>query len=89
MRFENLVAGAGRLQGYAFAAALLWAVFLLIPAPGSKGDPVVRPGVDDDPGGAPYVAGELLVAYEPGTSEEVEEAVARRSGARPLKDLPG
>jgi hypothetical protein len=45
--------------------------------------------VDDDPGGAPYVAGELLVAYEPGTSEEVEEAVARRSGARPLKDLPG
>ena len=89
MRFENLVAGAGRLQGYAFAAALLWAVFLLILAPGSKGDPVVRPGVDDDPAGAPYVAGELLVAYEPGTSEEVEEAVARRSGARPLKDLPG
>jgi hypothetical protein len=66
--FENLVAGAGRLQGYAFAAALLWAVLLLVLAPGSKGDPGVRPGVDDDAEGAPYVAGELLVSYEPGTS---------------------
>jgi thermitase len=89
LRFENLVVGAGRLQGYAFAAALLWAVLLLILAPGSKGDPVARPGVDDDPEGAPYVAGELLVAYEPGTSEEAEEAIVRQTGARTLEDLPG
>jgi thermitase len=45
--------------------------------------------VDDDPEGAPYVAGELLVSYEPGTSEEVEENVVRQSGARTLRDLPG
>jgi thermitase len=82
-------AGDGRLQGYAFAAALLWAVLLLILAPGSKGEPATQPGVDDDPEGAPYVAGELLVAYEPGTSEEAEEMVVRQSGARTLKDLPG
>src|SRR3712207_4266134 len=62
---------------------------LLILATGSKGDPVVRPGVDDDPEGAPYVAGELLVAYEPGTPEDAEETVVRRSGARTLRDLPG
>ncbi|MDQ3942742.1 MAG: S8 family peptidase [Actinomycetota bacterium] len=45
--------------------------------------------MDNDPEGAPYVAGELLVAYEPGTSEEAEETVVRRSGARTLENLPG
>jgi len=45
--------------------------------------------VDNDPEGAPYVAGELLVAYEPGTSEEAEKTVVRRSGARTLEDMPG
>src|ERR671918_49284 len=82
-------AGDGRLQGYTFAAALLWAVLLLILAPGSKGEPAAQPGVDNDPEGAPYVAGELLVAYEPGTSEEAEETVVRRSGALTLENLPG
>src|SRR5215218_11132672 len=81
--------GDGRLQGYTFAAALLWAVLLLILAPGSKGEPAAQPGVDNDPEGAPYVAGELLVAYDPGISEETEKAVVRRSGARTLEDLPG
>ncbi|HEY6713696.1 MAG TPA: S8 family peptidase [Rubrobacter sp.] len=89
MRVKTMVVGEGRLQGYAFAAALLWAVLLLILAPGSKGEPAAQPGVDNDPEGAPYVTGELLVAYEPGTSEEAEETVVRRSGARTLEDLPG
>ena len=89
MRVKIMVGGEGRLQGYTFAAALLWAVLLLILAPGSKGEPVAQPGVDNDPEGAPYVAGELLVAYEPGTSEEAEETVVRRSGARTLENLPG
>ena len=89
MRVKTMEVGDGRLQGYTFAAALLWAVFLLIFAPGSKGEPAVQPGVDNDPEGAPYVAGELLVAYEPGTSEEAEEMVVRQSGARTLEDLAG
>ena len=89
MRIKTMVGGEGRLQWYIFAAALLWAVLLLILAPGSKGEPAAQPGVDHDPNGAPYVAGELLVAYEPGTSEEAEETVVRRSGARTLEDLPG
>ena len=89
MRVKVMEAGDGRLQGYTFAAALLWAVLLLILAPGSKAELATQPGVDDDPEGAPYVAGELLVAYEPGTSDEAEEMVVRQSGARTLKDLPG
>ena len=89
MRVKTMVGGEGRLQGYAFAAALLWAVLLLILAPGSKGEPGAQPGVENDPQGAPYVAGELLVAYEPGTSEEAEETLLRRSGARTMEDLPG
>lgn len=89
MRVKTMVVGEGRLQGYTFAAALLWAVLLLILAPGSKGEPAAQPGVDNDPEGAPYVAGELLVAYEPGTSEEAEEIVVRRSGALTLENLPG
>src|SRR5215207_9867645 len=84
-----MAVGEGRLQGYTFAAALLWAVLLLILAPGSKGEPAAQPGVDNDPEGAPYVAGELLVAYEPGTSEEAEETVVRQAGARTLEDLRG
>ena len=89
MRVKILEVGGGRLQGYTFAAALLWTVLLLILAPGSKGEPAAQPGVDNDPEGAPYVAGELLVAYEPGTSEEAEETVVRQSGARTLEDLRG
>jgi thermitase len=89
LRVKVMEAGDGRLQGYTFAAALLWAVLLLILVPGSKAEPATQPGVDDDPEGAPYVAGELLVAYEPGISDEAEEMVVRQSGARTLKDLPG
>jgi thermitase len=89
LRVKTMVVGEGRLQGYTFAAALLWAVLLLILAPGSKGEPAAQPGVDNDPEGAPYVAGELLVAYEPGTSQEAEETVVRLSGARTLDNLPG
>jgi thermitase len=89
LRVKTLVVGDGRLQWSAFAAALLWALLLLTLAPGSKGEPAVQSGVDEDPEGAPYVAGELLVAYEPGTSEVAEETVVRQSGARTLQDLPG
>ena len=89
MRVKTLVVGDGRRQWSVLAAALLWAVLLLILAPGSRGEPAAQPKVDDDPEGAPYVAGELLVAYEPGTSEEAEGTVVRQSGARTLQDLPG
>src|SRR5215204_3152526 len=89
IRFRTLIVGDGRLQGFVFAAALAWAVILLVLATEARGESAANPGVDDDPAGAPYVAGELLVSYEQGTSEETEAAVVRRSGARTLQDLPG
>jgi thermitase len=89
LRFNGLMVGEGRLQGFIFAAVLICAVLFLAPAKGARGESAGQPGVDDDPEGAPYIAGELLVSYEPGTSEETEETVVRRSGARTLDDLPG
>ena len=61
---------------------------LLSLAPGAKGEAVTQPKVDEDPSGAPYVAGELLVAYEPGTSTQTEQAVVRGSGGQTAKGLP-
>jgi thermitase len=70
-----------------FAVALLWAILLLSLVPGAKGEAAAQPKLDEDPSGAPYVAGELLVAYEPGTSAQTEQAVVRRSGGRTAEDL--
>jgi thermitase len=61
---------------------------LLSLAPGAKGEPPAQQKVDEDPSGAPYVAGELLVAYEPETSENAEQAIVRGSGGRTAEDLP-
>ena len=72
-----------------FAVALLWATLLLSLASGAKGQAVTQPKVDEDPSGAPYVAGELLVAYEPGTSAQTEQAVVRRSGGQTAEELSG
>lgn len=71
------------------AVALLWAILLLSLAPGAKGEAAARPQVDQDPTGAPYVAGELLVAYEPGTSAQTEQAVVRASEGQTARHLSG
>jgi len=71
------------------AVALLGAILLLSFAPGAKGEAAAQPKVDEDPSGAPYVAGELLVAYERGTSENAERAVVHASGGRTAKHLSG
>lgn len=71
------------------AAAILCVALILALAPGARGQSVTEPGLDEDPTGAPYVAGELLVVYEPGTPEETEATVVRESGARTLEDLSG
>jgi thermitase len=89
LRYKAFMVGDGRLQGSVIVAAVIWAVLLLALATEARGESIAQPGADDDPEGAPYVAGELLIAYEPGTSEETEKAVVRRSGARTLEDLPG
>jgi thermitase len=69
------------------AVALVWAILLLSLAPAAKGEAAAQQKVDEDPSGTPYVAGELLVAYEPGTSAQTEQAVVRGSGGRTAKHL--
>src|ERR671932_980774 len=70
-------------------AAMLWAVVLLALAPGARGEAAAQPNADGGNGGSPYVAGELLVLYEPGTSAQTERAVVRGSGGRTLEDFSG
>ena len=76
----------GRRQAIALIVTTLWAILLLALAPGVRGESPAK--IDEDPTGAPYVAGELLVAYEAGTSEKAEEAVVREAGARTLENPP-
>jgi thermitase len=71
------------------AVALLWVILLLSLAPGAKGEAAAQPKVDENPSGAAYVAGELLVLYEPGTSGHAEQAIVRGSGGQTAEDLPG
>ena len=68
------------------AAAALCAILLLAPA--ARGD-TTSSHVDRDPTGAPYVPGQLLIAYEPGTSTEAEEAVVRGAGGRTVENVTG
>ena len=89
MRSSTLQRRDGQLRACALAAAILSAVLLLTLAPGAKGQSITEPGADEDPTGAPYVAGELLVAYKAGTSEEAEAAVVRELGGQTLENLPG
>ena len=70
-------------------AALLFTTLLLALAPGARGETPERPNSDADPEGTTYVAGELLVVYEPGTSEDTRQSVVRESGGQTVKDLPG
>jgi len=68
--------------------AMVCASLLLVLVPVARGEATAQSKVDEDPAGAPYVAGELLVLYEPGTSENIERAVVRGSEGQTAKDLP-
>ncbi len=76
-----------RRHALILGAALLCAILLLVLARGARAEALAR--IDEDPTGAPYVSGELLVAYEPGTSEKAEETAVRGSGARTLESPSG
>jgi thermitase len=76
-------------QAGVLAAAVILSILLLAFAPVARGEAAAQSKVDEDPSGAPYVAGELLVIYEPGTPENAERAVVRGSGGRTAEGLPG
>jgi thermitase len=84
-----LVLSATSRQISVLVTALLWAVLLLVLALPVRGEAAAQTKVDEDPGGSPYIAGELLVVYEPETSVETEQAVVRGSGGTTARNLPG
>jgi thermitase len=67
--------------------ALLGALALLVFSPEARSQPagVV---VDNGPGGAPYAAGELLVTYEEGASDDAVESLDEEVGAEVGETLP-
>jgi thermitase len=67
--------------------AVIMASLLLWLSPDARGV-TTEQGVDEDPQGAPYAAGELLVTYEPEASEEDMEEVVAESEARVEEELP-
>jgi thermitase len=66
---------------------MLVALVLLWSSPHAKGV-AAEPEVDEDPSGAPYVAGELLVTYESEASEQDVNAAIQESDANVEEDLP-
>lgn len=76
-----------RLCVLAAAVVLSSLLLALLPAD-SRGQAGPGSAVDEAPGGAPYAAGELLVAFESGASERAAEALARGAGAEVEKTIP-
>jgi thermitase len=68
-------------------AAMLMALLLVWLSPDARGV-TAGPEVDEDPGGAPYAAGELLVTYEPQASEQDVDEAVEESDARVEEELP-
>lgn len=68
-------------------AALLGAVGLLVFSTSAQSQ-AVDGTVDEDPRGAPYVAGELLVTYKEDTSEKEEESVEQASEREVVEEIP-
>jgi thermitase len=66
-------------------AAVLGAVLLLSAASGASGEEPRQ--IDEDPGGASYVAGELIVTYSSAPARSTG-LVARQSGAQIERDIP-
>lgn len=61
----------------------------IVPADSSRQDPVVQgSGVDEDPRGVPYAAGELLVIYEEKVSARSAGTVGQEVGAEVGVQLP-
>src|SRR3712207_2077949 len=67
--------------------ALLGALALLVFSPEARSQPA-GVAVDHGPGGAPYVAGELLVTYEERASDAAVESLDEEVGAEVGETLP-
>lgn len=70
------------------AAAAVFALLVLAILPDTSRGQEAEPAVDEAPNGSPYVAGELLVAFESGTPARAAATLARGSGAEIQETIP-
>ena len=71
----------------AVLVALLIVLLMVLSSPHARGASA-EPQVDNDPSGAPYAAGELLVTYEGEASEQDVDEAIEESDARVEEELP-
>lgn len=80
---------SSKTRTYVLAASLVFSLAILALLPGdARGQEGQDRAVDEAPDGAPYAAGELLVSFERGTSDQGAEALARGAGAEVEKTIP-
>jgi thermitase len=79
------VGGLGRYISI-LCTALIMAAALLTLMPGASSEVSAR--TLDGSSDAPYVAGELVVTYKPGTATKAAEATSSATGGRAEKELP-
>lgn len=87
MRELDLIGGWRRGFDARFAVLLAVLAILLL-MPGSASEAQTAEVVDEDPSGAPYVAGELVVTYEPEVSDRASAEVPPEAGASVEEELP-
>ena len=76
-----------RQTGFVLASLLAAALFLVF-SPAALGEPPEADAVDQDPAGAPYVAGELVVTYEERAPDDAVESLDEEVGAEVEEKLP-
>ena len=77
-----------RRQAGVFLAALLGAVVLLILSSSAQGQTSTAEPIDEDPAGAPYAAGELIVTYKEGASERKIGQIKQEAKAAVEEEIP-
>lgn len=74
-------------HGYVLLVSLASAIALVVLSSAASGQ-VAGNEVDEDPAGAPYAAGELLVTYKEAASERDVDSVERKADAEVEEEIP-
>lgn len=78
-----------RRQAGVFLAALFGAVIFLVLSSSARGQASpVEPAIDEDPGGAPYAAGELIVTYKENASDKKIGEIKQEAKAAVEEEIP-
>ncbi len=77
-----------RRQAGVFLAALLGAAFLLLLSSSARSQVLAKDVIDEDPNGAPYAAGELVVTYKDDIPKEKVGQIKQQTNADVEKEIP-